>query len=161
MMLKKMANMFANGSNRKVRGVDIIVFVDVDETGEAPEWVPAGGQRNATLSETSEALDATTKDSEPGSYEYEYGLYGWTISCEGLYVPDNKAYAHLGKAMRERRKVKVRIQEEGMPILEGLALVSSRELSAPYDDMTTYSMEFQGTGFLRPVEDDGNGGVEG
>lgn len=161
-MLNKMMNAFAGGSNKKVRGVDIVVMVDIDETGSAPEWIPAGGQRSATLSETSEALDATTKDSEPGAYEYEYGLYGWNISCEGLYVPDNQAYAHLGKAMRERKKVKVRIQEEGVPTQEGLALVSSRELSAPYEDMTTYSMEFQGTGFLRPVEEDGGGGgVEG
>lgn len=159
-MLNKMANMFAGGSNKKVRGVDILIMVDIDETGTTPEWIPAGGQRGATLSETSEALDATTKDSEPGAYEYEYGLYGWNISCEGLYVPDNLAYAYLGKAMRERRKVKVRVQEEGLPTQEGLALVSSRELDAPYEDMTTYSMEFQGTGFLRPVEEDG-GGVEG
>lgn len=159
-MLKKMASALAGGSNKKVRGVDIVVMVDIDETGTTPEWIPAGGQRSATLSETSEALDATTKDSEPGSYEYEYGLYGWTISCEGLYVPDNQAYAYLGKAMRERKKVKVQIHEEGLPTQEGLALVSSRELEAPYEDMTTYSMEFQGTGFLRPVEEDG-GGVEG
>lgn len=150
----------ANG-DRRVRGVDIVVMVDTSDNGDTPNWIAAGGQQNATLSEESEALDATAKDSERGAYQYEYGLYGWNISADGLYVPDNKAYSFLKQAMRQRKKVKVQIMEEDVATEEGLALVSSLELEAPYEDLATYSMEFQGTGFLRPVEENGGGGVEG
>lgn len=146
----------ANG-DRRVRGVDIVVMVNISEDDQTENWIAAGGQQNATLSETSEAIDATAKDSERGAYQYEYGLYGWTISADGLYVPDNEAFSYLRQAMRERKKVKVQIMEEDVPTEEGLALVSSLELEAPYDGMATYTMEFQGTGFLRTVENGGTG----
>lgn len=134
-----------------MRGVDILIFVDTDTTGTTPNWVAAGGQRNATLTETSEALDTTTKDTGDGAYEYDYGLYGWSISGDGVYVPNDAAFQHLKTAMRTRKKVKIRIQEEGEYTEEGTALITSLETDAPYDDNATYSMEFQGTGKLTAV----------
>jgi TP901-1 family phage major tail protein len=133
-----------------MRGVDILVFVNTG-TEEAPVWEAAGGQRNATLSESSEALDVTTKDGGAGSYEYEYGLYGWSISGDGIYVPNDLVFQMLKKAMRQRIKVKVRMKEAGTFTQEGIALVSSLDTEAPYDDSATYSMEFQGTGFLTDI----------
>lgn len=133
-----------------MRGVDILIFINTG-TEETPVWTAAGGQRNATLSETSEAMDVTTKDTGNGAYEYEYGLYGWSISADGVYVPNDVAFQFLKTAMRTRQKVKVRIQEEGTYTEEGIALVTSREVDAPYDDSATYSMEFQGTGKLTEV----------
>ena len=131
----------------KVRGVDVVIMVN---TGDeiTPNWVAVGGQRNATLTETAETLDVTTKDSTAGTYDYEYGQYGWTISCEGVYISDDTAYTHLKTAMRNREKVMVRIQEESLPKEEGEALVISSELEAPYEEMAAYSLELQGTGAL-------------
>jgi len=138
-----------------MRGVDILIMIDKDSLASTPtgvaEWVAAGGQRNATISETSEALDVTTKDGGAGSYQYEYGLYGWSISADGIYAPSEEAFSLLKQAMRQRKKVKVRISEAGTAKEEGEALITSLDTEAPYDDSATYSMEFQGTGFLTAV----------
>lgn len=137
-------------SMAKLRGVDLVIMVNTgDET--TPVWSVVGGQRSATISETVETLDATTKDSDPGTYDYEYGLYTWTISCEGIYIPDDASYQLLKTAMRGRQKVKVRIQEAGTATEEGYAILTSRELEAPYEDMATYSVEMQGTGQLQAL----------
>jgi TP901-1 family phage major tail protein len=134
----------------KVRGVDILVMIDMDQTiatpTGVPDWEAVGGQQNATFSDEVEAVDTTTKDNNDGGYDYDYGLYGWTVSCDGLYVKNNAAYTALKTAMRTRKKVKIRIQEEGQPVEEGTALVISRELEAGYEENATYSVEFQGTG---------------
>jgi TP901-1 family phage major tail protein len=132
-----------------MRGVDILIQVE-DPAAVAGTYITVGGQRGATLSESNETLDVTTKDSG-GAYEYDYGLYGWTISCDGLYVPDDVGYTALKTAFRDKTKVKVRIQEEGTATEEGEALVISKELDGPYDAEVTYTLELQGTGKLTPV----------
>jgi len=138
-----------------MRGVDILIMIDKDSLASTPtgvaEWVAAGGQRNATISEKNEALDVTTKDGGAGAYEYEYGLYGWSISADGVYSPSQEAFTLLKKAMRSRKKIKVRVSEAGSPTEEGEAIITSFDTEAPYDDSATYSMEFQGTGFLTEV----------
>jgi TP901-1 family phage major tail protein len=129
-----------------MRGVDILLMVNTAASG-APVWTAVGGQRGATFTEESETVDTTSKDSD-GAYEYDYGLYGWKISCDGVYVPSEAAYTALKTAMRNKTKIKVRITEDGTATEEGEALVTSRELDAPYDDTVTYSVELQGTGVL-------------
>lgn len=132
-----------------MRGVDILLLVQTGEDGTTgdPIYTAVGGQRNATLSESAETIDTTSKDSN-GNYEYDYGLGGWSISFDGVYVTGEAAYAALKTAMRNKEKIKVRIQENGGSIEEGMALVTSRDLEAPYDAEATYSGELQGTGAL-------------
>jgi TP901-1 family phage major tail protein len=134
----------------KVRGVDILIMVDLDQLLETPvgtpAWTAIGGQQSAKFSEEAEAIDTTSKDGNDGGYDYEAGLYGWSVSADGLYVKSNAAYTALKTAMRQGKKVKIRLQEEGQPVEEGLAIVTSRELEAGYDAMATYSVEFQGIG---------------
>jgi len=126
------------------KGVDILILVDTGTEG-TPQWTPVGGQRGATLSESRETIDVTHKAS--GGYkEYEYGIGEWTISCDGVYIPDDIAYKALQDALRQKKKIKVRWQEGGNDTFEGTALVISRDLEGPYDGESTYSMELQGTG---------------
>lgn len=127
-----------------VKGVDILILVDTGTEG-SPQWTPVGGQRNATLSENNDTIEVTHKAS--GGYkEYEYGLGDWTISADGVYISDEAGYMALVDAMRQKKKVKVRWEEAGQAVYEGLALVTSRDLEAPYDGEATYSLELQGTG---------------
>jgi TP901-1 family phage major tail protein len=133
-----------------VKGVKILVLVDMDDllptpTG-TPDWETVGGQQSATFSEETEAIDTTTKDSDENGYDYEPGKYSWSVSADGLYVKNDEAYGALRTAMRLGKKVKLRIQEDGQPIEEGLAVLTSRELEAGYEEMATYSLEFQGIG---------------
>ncbi len=128
----------------KVAGVDILILVDTGTSG-TPAWTAVGGQRGATLSESVDTIDMTTKQS--GGYtEHEYGLASWTISADGLYVSDDTGYKALVDAMRQKKKLKVRWQEAGTDTYEGDCLVTSRDLEGPYDGEATYSVELQGTG---------------
>lgn len=131
-----------------MRGVDILVEVKVEGS---PTPIVVGGQRNATLSESVETIDVTSKDSG-GNYEYDYGLYGWTVSADGLYIKSDAGYVALQTAMRQKKKVTLHIKENGSATYTGEALVISRELEAPYDGEVTYSVEFQGTGALNPED---------
>lgn len=130
-----------------MRGVDIIIMIEDTTPGT---YVAVAGQRNATLSEERETLDITSKDSTNAASEFDYGGYSWTISCDGVYIPTDTKYTKLRDAIRNRTKVKVRVNEAGTPVktLSGDALVTSSELEAPYDGEVTYSVELQGTGTL-------------
>lgn len=137
----------------KVRGVDILVEIDLDQllatpTG-IPDWKVVGGQQNATLSEEVEAVDTTTKDSD-GAVENEYGLYSWSVSADGLAVTDDEGYDALKTAIREKKKVRLRINDGG-GTETGTALVTSREVEGPYDGYATYSTEFTGSGKITPA----------
>ncbi len=128
----------------EMKGVDILILVDTGTEG-TPQWTPVGGQRGATLSESVDTIETTHKAS--GGYKtYEAGLIDWTISCDGVYIPDDAGYKALVDAMRQRKKVKVRWQEAGQATYEGLAIVTSRDLEGPHDGEATYSMELQGCG---------------
>lgn len=129
-----------------MRGIDIIVEIEDDGSFKV-----VGGQRGATLAESSETIDTTTKDSG-GVYEYDYGLYGWTISADGMYIKDDEGFNLLGQAMQEKKKVRVQFKESGDITKVGQAIVVSRELEGPYDAEATYSIEFQGTGKLEKPE---------
>lgn len=133
-----------------MRGVDILILIDTSAT-ETPSYTVVGGQRNATFSETSETIDTTSKDSN-GNYEYDYGLYGWSISCDGLYVTDEAAWTKLKTAMRNKQTVTVRITESGTATEQGEALVTSRDVEAPYNAEATYTIELTGTGALSAAE---------
>lgn len=129
-----------------MRGVDILLLVEDPATPGT--YITVGGQRGATLSESAETIDETSKDSN-GFYEYDYGLGGWNISFDGVYIGDEAGYLALKDAMRAKEKILVRIQEgTSGPVESGTALVTSKDLEAPYDAEATYSGELQGTGQL-------------
>lgn len=129
----------------KITGVDILIHVNVG-TELSPDWKAVGGQRGASLSESRETKDVTSKLSPGGYKQNEYGLAEWSISCDGVYVESEQAYAHLVAAMRNKNKVMARWLEGGAGVFEGTALVTSRDLDGPYDGEATYSMELQGDG---------------
>jgi TP901-1 family phage major tail protein len=129
-----------------MRGVDILLMVNTG-TDAVPVWTAVGGQRNATLTEESETIDITSKDSN-GAFEYDYGFYGWNIDGDGVYVKNDVGFQELKDAIRNKQKIKVRIQEEGTDVEEGMALVISREFEGAYDAEVTYSVSLQGTGEL-------------
>lgn len=132
-----------------VKGVDLLIFVE--DPGTPGSYIIVGGQRGATLSESVETIEVTNKLSN-GYKEFEYGFGEWSISADGVYIKDDAAFTALKNAMRNKQKVKVRVQEEGQYTEEGFALVTSRELEGAYDGEATYSLEFTGTGLLTPVK---------
>jgi TP901-1 family phage major tail protein len=127
-----------------MRGVDILIYV---ESPTSPgTFVAVGGQRGAKFSEKSETIDVTNKLS--GGYkENDYGLGEWSVDCDGVYIIGNSQLLQLRDAMRNKTLVKCRWTETGNSTIdEGYALVTSREIEAPYDAEVTYKVELTGTG---------------
>lgn len=134
------------------RGVDILILADTAaEEATAPIMEPVGGQRGVTLSESNDTYETTNKLSPGRTREYEVSFYGWSLSLDGVHVAGEPAYEALRKSVRAGKAVMIQIKD-GNSIEQGLGLVTSRELEAPYDGESTYTMEIQGTGELKPVE---------
>ncbi len=130
------------------RGVDILVMVESDTTPGT--YTAVGGQREATFKEENEPIDITSKTSG-GYLEQDYGLGNWGIDAGGVYVIGDASLAAIKKAQRDRKKVKLRWIETGATKAEeGFAIITSREIEAPYDGESTYSLEFTGAG--KPAE---------
>jgi TP901-1 family phage major tail protein len=131
-----------------VRGLDILILVESTTTPDT--YVTVGGQRGATLSENTETIETTHK--QTGGYKTFLPSFAeWTISADGVYISDDTAYQMVVDAMRNKTIVKVRWQENGTAIVEGDAIITSRELEGAYDSEATYSLELQGTGAITEV----------
>lgn len=129
------------------KGIDLMLYANTGDS-EAPEWTVVGGQRNATFHEERDTIEVSDKSTD--SKSYEYNKYSWTISADGLYVPDDTAYGELTSAIRNGNKLLVRIKDEAESsyILEGEVLVTTHDLEGPFEDAATYSVELQGSGEL-------------
>ena len=66
-----------------INGVDILLFVNTGTPG-SPVWEAATGQRGATFDETTDEIDASSKDAR--AKRVLAGRYGSTISMD---APDN------------------------------------------------------------------------
>jgi TP901-1 family phage major tail protein len=127
-----------------MRGVDIVVQVEGATPGT---YVTIASQRGAKFKEDVDTIELTSKSSA-GWKEYDYGLAGWKISCDGAYVLSDTAYYKLITCMRGKTKAKAKWTETGTSgdVHQGDVIVTSRELDAPYDKEVTYSFELLGTG---------------
>ena len=132
-----------------VRGADILLYANTG-TESVPVWTSIGGQQGATITEERDVVEKSNKNSVNQVREFEYGFYQWSISCEGIYVPNDGAWIALVNCIRNAQPILVRIKEQSVYTLQGMALATSQEIDAPYDDNTTYSLELQGTGPLTP-----------
>lgn len=131
-----------------MKGVDLALYANTG-TDVSPTWTFVGGQRGATLHEAVDTIDVSAKKADGTAHrEYEYGFDSWTVSADGVYISTDAGYAALVTAMRNKAMIKVRMKDSVAYIIEGLALVTSRDLEGPYEAEATYSMELQGTGAL-------------
>lgn len=130
-----------------MKGLDVLIKVNVG-TAESPEYVAVGAQRGASLGMSSETLDKTSKDSE-GWQESLSGLKSWSISTDGLLILDDEGYMALEDAYMTSENVLVQFSTKSGAMYEGDAIITTIDLDAPYDDLSSYSAEFQGSGELK------------
>jgi TP901-1 family phage major tail protein len=121
-----------------VNGTDILILVNTG-TDQSPTYTAVGSQRGATLDETNEEIDMSSKDSRAG--RVIAGRYGSTISLDGLYVPSNAAYQALVTASRAGNLIKIRVSEEGTETEEADALITTMSKEAPDQDAAVISIE--------------------
>ena len=130
-----------------MKGLDVLIKVNVG-TEETPEYIAVGAQRGASLSRSAETLDKTSKDSD-GWQESLAGLKSWSISTDGLLILDDEGYEALENAYMMSENVLIQFSTKSGAMFEGDAIITAIDLDAPYDDLISYTAEFQGSGALK------------
>ena len=104
---------------------------------------------NVTMSMNQDLFEITSKESG-GWKEVMPGLRDITYSAEGLadFQSSNKDLADIFTAYNSRASVAIIWTDmiTGDKSVSQTAYISSCEVSAPMEDVTTYSIEFTGTG---------------
>lgn len=104
---------------------------------------------NVTMSMNQDLFETTSKESA-GWKEVMPGLRDITYSAEGLadFQATNKDLADIFTAYNSRASVQIIWTDmtTGDKSVSQTAYISSCEVSAPMEDVTTYSIEFTGTG---------------
>lgn len=130
-----------------MKGLDVLIKVNVG-TEDTPDYIAVGAQRGASLSRSAETLDKTSKDSD-GWQESLAGLKSWSISTDGLLILDDEGYEALENAYMMSENVLIQFSTKSGAMFEGDAIITAIDLDAPYDDLISYTAEFQGSGALK------------
>lgn len=124
----------------KVNGTNLGVYIDGDLQAAAT---------SCEISFSSNMLETTSKDSA-GDAEFLPGLRNATVSTEALYTDASSDLNQddLFTMQKDRTKVVLifGVNTTGKVIYTADAYISSLSISAPMEDVTTYSVEFQITG---------------
>lgn len=131
-------------------GQDFLLLANTG-TDAAPTYEVVGSQRDATLEETSEEIDYSSKDSR--ARRVGAGRYGGTISMDALYVPSDAAYRALRDANRnpDGELILVAKQYDGLVTETVPALVTSISESEPDQAESTISVGLTIDGFWEEV----------
>jgi predicted secreted protein len=95
---------------------------------------------------TADMLDKSNKDT-PGVKQYDAGETGWTLSLESLY--DHAASEGASEALGYLKAGTLLSVIHGVPagtFWQGSAYISSIEISGPKNEISSYSLELQGSG---------------
>lgn len=125
-------------------GTETLIGVD---TGNG--FAVLGSQRNASISETNDIIDASSKKQR--EREVLAGRYEANYSFEALYVPSNAAFQALRAAMRNGYEIKLREQESGTDVEECSAIISDMTREFPDQDVATISLEAAVNGAFTPL----------
>ena len=125
----------------KLNGTNLLVYVN---------GVAVAHATSHTLNVNAEMIDATTKSSA-GWKDVLPGLKDWSIDCEGIVAWDategvSQAFADI--TGRTQVTVKFSMEVTGDKRYTGLAYVSTLSMSAPLEDVITYSLSFAGDGAI-------------
>lgn len=114
--------------------------------------VAVGGQTGFELNRSRETKSVGHKDCEGGYAKTSASQATWDFSMDGMYIVDDEGYKAIEQAMSSvDGKIGVYI-EIGTTRYIGFAILTTNNLSAPYDDQLTYSIAGQGTGVLHKVD---------
>lgn len=126
--------------DKVIRGVDLLLYAGTTKIG---------GQKSTSISMSADTIDASCKDAGDW-YINISGPKQWSASCDGIvYLNDEGYKAAVNAFMNSTAITAVFKNEAGTINYEGEAYITSLDLDAPYEDLTTYSMELSGAGKLK------------
>lgn len=128
-------------------------FLLLANTGSdaAPTYEVVGSQRDATLEETSEVIDYSSKNSRAA--RKGPGRYAASISMDALYVPSDAAYRALRDANRnpDGEIILVAKEYDGLVTETAPAVVTSISEAEPDQAEATISISLEVDGFWEEV----------
>ena len=139
--------MTPQGPNGEVNGTDILV--QVEHPAGSGNFLTIGSQRGATFNENTNPVDMSSKENRAGFFNP--GRYTSTISLESMYIPTSSGYAMMRNAMRDGTYIMLRRFELGNELEEAECVITSMSQSAPDQDASIVSAEFQLNGEWVPV----------
>ena len=94
-----------------MNGTDLLLLVNTG-TPSVPTYEVVGSQRDAEISEETDTIDISSKDSR--NQRVLPGRFSGTVSLDALYVPTDAAYLALRQANREGELILIARQELGV-----------------------------------------------
>lgn len=131
-----------------MNGADLLLLVNTG-TSEVPTYEVVGSQRDATLEESSDTIDFSSKDSR--AQRVSPGRYSGTISLDALYVPDDAAYLKLRQANRNGDMIMIARQENDVVTETVEAKIDSMSESFPDQSDATISISLTIDAFWQEV----------
>ena len=135
----------------EVRGY-LIADLTQDLTDKKIKGTVVGGQTGFELNRSRETKEIAHKDCPGGYAKTSASRNTWDFSMDGMYIVDDKGYDLIEEAMASKDgRIGVYV-EVGSRRYIGFAILTSNNLSFPYDDSMTYSISGQGDGVLHKVD---------
>ncbi len=122
-----------------VNGTDWLLWVEVSAV---PTLLAA--QRDLNISEATETIDFSTKDSR--NMVVQAGRYSSEVTMDAAYVPSEAAYAALETAKRAGLSIKIRQQVSGSPDELADCVVTGLDRSFPDQGASIASISLAITG---------------
>ena len=119
-----------------INGADVLLKVNTGTAG-SPVWTAVGGQRDASIEETTEEIDTSSKDGREKTVIA--GRYASNITLDSLYIPSDTAYSELQNAMRNGDLIQIQ-SVSGSVVSSAYAIVTSLSESFPDQDAATVSI---------------------
>lgn len=147
-MLKLNLQTFAGASNGRYFYVDVNTGTDA-----APVWTKVGGQRDASLEMSKDAIETTSKTSANGYKEKDHGLKEWSIEFDSLFVKSEAGYVALLAAFDQDKDISIRISDgtgtgSAVAWKTGKGIITKINTELPYEKEATYSVSVEGNGPL-------------
>ena len=130
-------------------GVNGLLYINTGTVG-SPTYTLIGGQRNATITETKDAVDITNKG-DSGWKNTTGTVRGVTIDFDGLVDEADTGFIALRDVFWNNVSDQFRFTTPGAVTYTGTFELDSLEESYPYDDAVGYSATLNSKGAVTKV----------
>jgi len=127
----------------KVQGKNIILYKVVSSVNTA-----FACSTNCTFNVQVNQKDVTSQTSA-WFREYKIDISSWNLTCEGIVTLNGYSYADMLSDQLNRTIISVKFSIDNgtsVVILSGSAIITSLQITAPYKEIATYSIQLLGVG---------------
>ena len=135
----------------KVIGKNVMLYKHYAPSEEYPDGrdVAFACSTNCTFSVNVDQKEVTSQSSA-WYREYKNDVATWQITCDGLITLDGYGYLDFFDIQQNRTPISIKFVidngVDGLVIVSGTCNLTTFQINAPYDDISTYSVTLQGSG---------------